>query len=167
MNTYTAITKKIDEWWVGWIQEIPGVNCQEKTHEELIESLKEALKDILDMNRRDARENAEFDYNEELISILAELENETSRITSSSERVFLAELEGGCQAPAGAYTEMNLNDDEFQIFGFVSSLDGKRYLIAELRGKVSESKSLATELAQILLAGGGREILSEIRQGGI
>ena len=38
-NTYTAITKQDGEWWVGWIEEVPGVNCQEKTHEELIEIL--------------------------------------------------------------------------------------------------------------------------------
>ena len=27
---YTAIIKKIDEWWIGWIEEIPGINCHEK-----------------------------------------------------------------------------------------------------------------------------------------
>jgi len=39
-NIYTAIIKQDDGWWVGWIQEIPGVNCQERTKEELIESLR-------------------------------------------------------------------------------------------------------------------------------
>ena len=47
MNTYTAITKEVDDWWIGWIKEIPGVNCQEKTHSELIDSLKSALKEML------------------------------------------------------------------------------------------------------------------------
>ena len=28
---YNAIIKNIDDWWVGWIEEVPGVNCQEKT----------------------------------------------------------------------------------------------------------------------------------------
>jgi hypothetical protein len=23
-NTYTAITKQDGEWWIGWIEEIPG-----------------------------------------------------------------------------------------------------------------------------------------------
>jgi predicted RNase H-like HicB family nuclease len=32
-NRYTAIIKKEDNWWFGWIEEISGVNCQEKTGE--------------------------------------------------------------------------------------------------------------------------------------
>jgi len=38
-NTYTAVIKQDEGWWIGWIQEIPGVNCQERTKEELLESL--------------------------------------------------------------------------------------------------------------------------------
>ncbi len=34
-NEYTAIIKKDGNWWIGWIKEILGVNCQEKTYEEL------------------------------------------------------------------------------------------------------------------------------------
>ena len=33
---YTAVVKHRGEWWIGWIEEVPGVNCQERTHEELI-----------------------------------------------------------------------------------------------------------------------------------
>ena len=29
-NTYTAIIKRDGDWWVGWIEEVPGVNGQEK-----------------------------------------------------------------------------------------------------------------------------------------
>jgi hypothetical protein len=36
---YTAIIKQNGQWWIGWIEEIPGVNCQEATKEELLESL--------------------------------------------------------------------------------------------------------------------------------
>ena len=67
MNTYTAITKKVDDWWVGWIEEIPGVNCQEKSHEELIESLKEALQEMLEFNKQETKALAEFGCNEEPI----------------------------------------------------------------------------------------------------
>lgn len=27
-NEYTAVNKQIDDYWVGWIKEVPGVNCQ-------------------------------------------------------------------------------------------------------------------------------------------
>ncbi|MGD0822677.1 MAG: type II toxin-antitoxin system HicB family antitoxin [Desulfomonilia bacterium] len=50
-NKYTAITKKEGKWWIGWIEEIPGVNCQEKTRKELLESLKITLKESLEFNR--------------------------------------------------------------------------------------------------------------------
>ncbi len=52
---YNAVIKQDGEWWVGWVEEIPGVNAQERTKEDLMESLREALKDILDLNREDAR----------------------------------------------------------------------------------------------------------------
>jgi predicted RNase H-like HicB family nuclease len=44
-NTYTAVVKKDGDWWIGWIEEIPGVNCQERTKDELIETLKVTLKE--------------------------------------------------------------------------------------------------------------------------
>jgi predicted RNase H-like HicB family nuclease len=61
-NTYTAITKKDGEWWIGWIEEVPGVNCQEKSQEELIESLKVTLKEAIEFNRQEAIKAAEPDY---------------------------------------------------------------------------------------------------------
>jgi hypothetical protein len=32
-DNYTAVLKKSGEWWIGWIEEVPGVNCQEPTRE--------------------------------------------------------------------------------------------------------------------------------------
>ncbi len=45
---YTAVVKQSGEWWIGWIEEIPGVNCQERTHEELRRSLAVALAEALE-----------------------------------------------------------------------------------------------------------------------
>jgi predicted RNase H-like HicB family nuclease len=67
--TCTAITKQIDGWWVGWIEEIPGVNCQELTHEELMLSLKEALADIIAVNRNAALAEAGADFREEPVAV--------------------------------------------------------------------------------------------------
>jgi len=39
-QTYTAVVKRVDAMWIGWIEEIPGVNCQEYTREELLETLR-------------------------------------------------------------------------------------------------------------------------------
>ena len=55
MNSqYTAIIKEDAGWWIGWIEEVPGVNCQEATREELIESLQVTLREALAENRSDA-----------------------------------------------------------------------------------------------------------------
>lgn len=47
---FTAIIHKDGDWWIGWVEEIPGANAQERTREELIVSLKEAARDILELN---------------------------------------------------------------------------------------------------------------------
>jgi predicted RNase H-like HicB family nuclease len=57
-QTYTAVIKQSGDWWIGWIEEVPGVNCQEPTREELLETLKITLQEALDLNRREAREAA-------------------------------------------------------------------------------------------------------------
>jgi len=48
---FTAIYKRHGKWYLGWIEEIPGVNTQGKTLEETKENLKEALLLILEVNR--------------------------------------------------------------------------------------------------------------------
>ncbi len=66
-NTYTAIMKQDGDWWIGWIAEVPGTNCQEATREELVESLRVALLEALDFNRQEAIAAAGEDYREESI----------------------------------------------------------------------------------------------------
>ena len=45
---YTAIAKKDGDWWLGWIEEVPGVNAQEKTKPKLMASLMDVLVEALD-----------------------------------------------------------------------------------------------------------------------
>jgi hypothetical protein len=54
---YTALLKKDSGWWIGWIEEIPGVNCQEPIRAELLESLRITLREALDFNRQEAQVN--------------------------------------------------------------------------------------------------------------
>jgi predicted RNase H-like HicB family nuclease len=65
---YTAVIKQDGDWWFGWIEEVPGVNCQEPTYAELIESLQSALREALEFNRHDALAAAGVDYREEQIA---------------------------------------------------------------------------------------------------
>ena len=48
---YTAVVQRDGDWWIGWVEEIPGVNSQGKTREELLENLRSALDEALEMNR--------------------------------------------------------------------------------------------------------------------
>jgi len=66
-NRYTAIIKEEGNWWIGWVEEIPGVNCQEATREELLESLKVTLSEALELNRQDALLAAESGFETESI----------------------------------------------------------------------------------------------------
>ncbi|GBC97104.1 hypothetical protein HRbin16_02924 [bacterium HR16] len=51
----TAVIKQRDEWWIGWIKKAPGVNCQELTREELLDTLRITLREALEFNRQEAR----------------------------------------------------------------------------------------------------------------
>ncbi len=42
-----AVIKRSGDWWIGWLVDIPGVNAQEKTREELLESLRIGAEDML------------------------------------------------------------------------------------------------------------------------
>jgi predicted RNase H-like HicB family nuclease len=44
---YRAIIKKSGDWWIGWLVDLPGVNAQERTREELLESLRIGAEDML------------------------------------------------------------------------------------------------------------------------
>ncbi len=62
--SYSAVIRRDGEWWIGWIQEVPGVNSQGATREELVANLREALSEALQMNRLDARNAAGPDFEE-------------------------------------------------------------------------------------------------------
>ena len=68
-NTYTAITKQDGNWWIGWVEELPGINCQERTREELLESLRVTLKEALEFNRQEAIQAAAPEYTEEPLTV--------------------------------------------------------------------------------------------------
>jgi hypothetical protein len=68
-QAYTAVIKQSGPWWVGWIEEIPGVNCQERTKEELLATLEVTLREALEFNRREAREAAGDEFEEASIAL--------------------------------------------------------------------------------------------------
>lgn len=68
-NTYTAVIRQDGKWWIGWIEEIPGVNCQETTRDELLETLRVTLREALEFNRQEAIAAAGSKYIEEPVAV--------------------------------------------------------------------------------------------------
>jgi predicted RNase H-like HicB family nuclease len=66
---YKAIIKRDGDWWIGWIEEISGVNSQGRTRDELLENLRSALAEALEMNRADALAAAKDNYEEASIEL--------------------------------------------------------------------------------------------------
>jgi predicted RNase H-like HicB family nuclease len=64
VSTYTAVVKQDGDWWIGWVEEVPGVNAQERTRERLVVALKAVLQEALEMNRAEARAAAGSSYEE-------------------------------------------------------------------------------------------------------
>ncbi len=66
---YTAVIRQDGPWWIGWIEEVPGVNSQGATRDELLSNLKEALGEAIEMNREDARNAAGATFEEVTIEL--------------------------------------------------------------------------------------------------
>ena len=68
-QNYTAVIKRAGKWWIGWVEEVPGVNCQERTRSGLVESLRVTLEEALKFNRAEARRTAGKGYEELTIAV--------------------------------------------------------------------------------------------------
>jgi predicted RNase H-like HicB family nuclease len=64
MPSYTAVIQQDGQWWIGWEEEVPGVNSQGRTREELLDNLRDALDEALEMDRAEARAAAKGSYEE-------------------------------------------------------------------------------------------------------
>jgi hypothetical protein len=65
---YTAGVQQHGDWWIGWVEEVPGVNSQGLPREERLDNFRAAHEEVLEMNRADARAAASDAYEE--VSIL-------------------------------------------------------------------------------------------------
>jgi len=97
---------------------------------------------------------------ERVINFVKVLNHEESWLRAVCERAFLRELQGGCQVPMGAYAW--IEGDRIKIKGFISDLEGERFLEGYEEGGLQEAEEVGKRLAQRLLREGGEEILKEI-----
>ncbi|MEI6260356.1 MAG: type II toxin-antitoxin system HicB family antitoxin [Deltaproteobacteria bacterium] len=68
-ESYTAVIKRSGDWWIGWIEEVSGVNCQESSKGELLESLRITLREALEFNRHEAIEAVGDSFEEVSVAV--------------------------------------------------------------------------------------------------
>lgn len=66
---FTAVIEKRGRWYIGTVEEIPGVNTQGRTLKELRSNLKEAIQLILEANRSLLARSTTSQAKRELITV--------------------------------------------------------------------------------------------------
>ncbi|WP_202080245.1 hydroxymethylbilane synthase [Caldalkalibacillus salinus] len=97
----------------------------------------------------------------EVIDLLTKVHHAETGKTVEAERVFLAEIEGGCQVPVGGHA--TLEDETIQLTGFVGSPDGETILKQTLTG--DDPQALGRQVAQALIQRGAKDILDKVKEG--
>jgi hydroxymethylbilane synthase len=93
---------------------------------------------------------------------LSALDHPPTRAAAIAERGFLAALEAGCSAPAGALAELAAKatgEPEVRLSGVIAAPDGSLVIRAQTTGAVSDGDALGRRLAQTLLLQGGAALL--------
>ncbi|GAB6180529.1 hydroxymethylbilane synthase [Desulfotomaculum defluvii] len=100
---------------------------------------------------------------QDIVELLKGIEHHHTRVATDAERSLLRYLEGGCQVPIGAHGEVNNN--KLFLTAVVANLDGTQVIRAQGEADVSRAKELGIEVAEKLLAMGGKKILEQVRAG--
>ena len=94
--------------------------------------------------------------------IIAACNHEETASRLLAERAFLSVLEGGCSIPVFALASQV--EGQLTLRGGIVSLDGANRISFEVKGTLSDPEALGRELAQRVLAAGGKEILEQIKK---
>ena len=98
------------------------------------------------------------------LALLAPLDHVRTRAAVSAERAFLRGLGGGCTLPIGAFAEL----DELEtgaaltLHGMIAQPDGRRIVRGLLRGSLAEAETIGAQLAEQLMADGGRALIKAL-----
>ena len=55
---YTVTIQRDGRWWIGWIEEVRGVMSQGRTKQELLDNLRSAMEEKLEMDRESGESDA-------------------------------------------------------------------------------------------------------------
>ncbi len=88
--------------------------------------------------------------NEQIKNIVSKINDYSTYLAAVTERKFLNILEGGCQIPIGAYTE--ISKENIRIKGFISMPDSTKTIKGEMSGAIDKHLEIAEKLANSFLA---------------
>jgi hydroxymethylbilane synthase len=94
--------------------------------------------------------------------IIAAIDDQNARTTTTAERKILTTMHCGCHAPVGAYAE--ISGGNIHIRAFISDLEGKNFITREIAGPAKDAEKLAEKIAKELLETGGKEILRSLEK---
>jgi len=92
--------------------------------------------------------------------LVAGLAHQPTMVAVRAERAFLRRLQGGCQVPIGGYA--TLEGERLVLTGMVADLQGRRVIRRVLHGEARQAEEVGENLAEVVLAAGGADILAEI-----
>lgn len=93
-------------------------------------------------------------------SLIDRLHHTDTSYRVMAERALSARLDGGCQVPIGAYSELQGN--QIWLRGLVATPDGKQVITADATGHVNEAVELGVKVAEMLLYRGANTILKDL-----
>lgn len=105
---------------------------------------------------------AVMEEDEELKSILAEINHKETEICTSMEREFLNRLEGGCTAPIGAIAQ--IKDEQVHFKGILLSKDGSKKLEVEKTMPLGKHNDIARFCSEYVIEHGGKKLIDQVKR---
>lgn len=101
---------------------------------------------------------------EETLAACERVNDRAARLAVAAERGYLSVLGAGCRVPAGALGRFHADSRTLELSAVLASLRGDRMMRENMSGRVDgtgEATELGRTLAERMLEGGGREILTQ------
>jgi len=93
-------------------------------------------------------------------AIIDKLHHQDTSYRVMAERALSARLDGGCQVPIAAFSELQGN--KIWLRGLVASPDGTKVITADATGHQNEAVDLGVKVAEMLLYRGAEQILKDL-----
>ncbi len=93
-------------------------------------------------------------------TVTSQLNHTQTRIATEIERIVTKDVEGGCTAPIGSFSQF-INNDEVKVLAEVLSLDGTRQVRIEEVIPLEDYRNHAAKLGKELVARGGKDLVKE------